>query len=235
MSQSSSNWDILLKVGAPFLAMAGAYAVFVFKKHTDQMEYRINNLSYDKKELQQSLQKVEAEKEQAIDNFLKTKNILENIRDRGLDSVTPEQIEAIKTMLGAYENFASSQAEMEDYRPGAKWLKHREEDWVQEACRAAIKEYPKLVLRKTRKQFHQEISSYLNWVYESLYIYGQPSGALGTFVRKPIIKDPMPYVAAIRHVRDNRDRGELTLDESRHLENMLDELIRQINYEFRNL
>ncbi len=235
MAQNSPNLLTTILGGSGvlgILTLMGGFAGFVVNKHVAAIEAEKMRLTGDNTTLRQSLGKAETDLKNAIDDVSNVFVLLEQQRDA--EPLSSEDAARMKRILGQFQRLRLIK-EFEEYKTAARWLNYRKSDWVKEAVRVAVKEHSKLIPRQVRKRFEQDIAAYLNWVCMSLYVYEHAKAPLSQFVSKPAIQNSFPYSAAIRYLKENRDRGELTLNQSRYLENMLDELLRKLTNEFKNL
>jgi hypothetical protein len=90
--------------------------------------------------------------------------------------------------------------------------------------------------RTIKKNFEEDISSYLNWVYDCLYITGHPNNSpLSGYVESPAVKCPELYLKAVRYIKEDFDwsKSELTIKQVMFLRFMLDELLQRLPAEFK--
>jgi hypothetical protein len=236
MTQTSPNWFTVVLGGGgvmSLLTLAGGYASFVIKKHIDAIEQQNKNLIIENEGLRRNIENAETELKNAMSEIEHLYATVERIREAELSS---DDAARLKRVVGNLQDIKSRQKgkRFEEYKIAARWLDYRKSSWVKDASHYAIQKYSKIVPWQRRKKFKQDITGYLDWVYTSLYVYGHARLPLSRFVSEPIIKSSFPYVSAIRNIIENKDRGDLTVDQSTYLEGMLEELITKIRNKFKD-
>ena len=231
MDQPSLNWLKLLGtsgiIGA--LGLAGAFVAFIINLYRTALEEQNRGLDEENKRLKNRLVEIEADRVEAKSEVSKVIKMLVRLRE---DS-SPDDFIQLAEIIAKVERFQLDDVEtFEAQRSAAQWLEYRKDDWIKDAVKVSIQKHAKLVLPRVRKQFQKDIAAYLKWVVKSLSTNGHPDESLGEFVGKPTINSAIPYITAVRHVRDNGDREELTAEQSRYLEAMFDELLRKLPAEF---
>jgi len=231
MSQSSQSSQDLIKLllgGGGVLGLitvVGGFAGFLIKQHVETLRQANQNLSKQNQDLQKKLEQAEAKEKKAVEEVSSITTIFETMQE---SSLSPADAARLKRVLGRCRRIQSMHEGFEVYKSAARWLDYRKSDWVDEAVNAAVQQHSKLVPKRLRKQFKQDISSYLDWVHISLYVYGHARAPVKKFVKQPSIQHSYPYRTAIEHIRDNGERQELTIEQANCLEKMLDELIKKI-------
>lgn len=234
MTQSSQSFPDLLKLligGGGIVTVAGSFTGFLVKKHIDTLNQANHNLRSENDRLKASLAKAEADEKASRDEVESLVTIFETLQDSDL---SPSDAARLKRILGGLHRIKSLQGEFEVYKTAARWLNYRKTEWVNDAAKIAIQQHSELVPRRTRQKFKKDIASYLDWVYTSLYVYGHPDAPIRKFVHHPSVRSSYPYLSAIDCLKNNGDRGDLTIEESTSLERMLDELMNKIRNEFSN-
>ncbi len=237
MTQNPSNWNTILLGSSGVLSvltLAGAYASYVFKQQVDTLNYQIKSLESENTRLRKSLEQAENEKQKANSDTAELFGTLERIQSS--DSLSHEDTERIIRIMGKFQKLGSLQNKLDEYKQAAQWIKDNKQDLIKEASKEAIRKHSKFfpIGSRKKKQFEKDIGGYLDWVYDSLNLYGHKNVPLNEFVNQPIIKSPLPYTTAIRKLKDKENAGELTLEQSRYLKDFLDGLINKIPGEFRN-
>jgi hypothetical protein len=121
-----------------------------------------------------------------------------------------------------------------DCQKAADWLNACKGVWVKEASKKAIKKYPRFVPWNKRSGFRTDIARYLDWVGICLYRGGTRAVKLSDFVNTPAVSSPHPYIAAITHLIDQDQWGELTSHQRAYLQEVLTRLTEQIQDKFKN-
>ncbi|MDX2240613.1 MAG: hypothetical protein NW224_08020 [Leptolyngbyaceae cyanobacterium bins.302] len=214
------------------LSLAGGYTVFLINKHISLLDQANKALVRDNEKLTASLTKAESDAKAAMDDVDDLFRILETIRESDLSA---DDAARLKRVLGGLRKIQAMQQGLESYKAAARWLDKRKSDWCKEAARIAIQKYPKLVPLSRRRKFQENLASYLNWIYTSLYVYGHPDAPLSNFVQSPVIPFSQPYIAALEKIKNNGDRDELSVEQSICLEKMIDELIEKIHADFKRI
>lgn len=231
MTQAPTGTQDLLKVllgsggvlGA--ITLIGGFVGFLIRKQIATIEQDNQNLRRENARLEASLAKSEENEKKSADEVASLFTILEGLRESDLSA---DDAGRLKRVLGGLRRMKSMQEGLEIYKTAARWLEIHKTEWAKTAAKATIREHPRLVPKKLRKQFEADIINYLNWVYTSLYVYGHAKAPLKKFVESPAIQASFPYTSAINHIRNNGDRKELTVDQAMYLEKMLDELVRKL-------
>jgi actin-related protein len=227
MTQNPSNWNTILLGSSGVLSVltfAGTYASYVFKQQVDTLKSKIDYLESDNTRLQKSLEEAKSQ----------TAGLIESLTRLEFND---EDAARMTRIMSNFQKWGSlEENEFYDYKQAAQWIKDNKQDLIKEASKEAIRKHSKLFQRFSgkRKQFEKDIAGYLDWVYNSLNLWGHKNVPLREFVNQPIIKSPLPYIIAIRKLKDKVDVVELTVKQSRYLKDFLDGLIKKIPDEFRN-
>jgi len=146
-------------------------------------------------------------------------------------------------VLGKLKKWADVEQRLNNYKIAAKELKQSSTLLVERAVKRAIKDYkgeiPELQRgfpweqRQKIKKFHVDVAGYVNWVYDCLYVSGHPrNNPLSRFVQSPTFSLIGPYSTAIIYIKDQGDWSRLTLEQSRSLRSMFEELLKLLPPEF---
>jgi hypothetical protein len=234
MTQSSPNLLTIFLGGSgvvgALITLGSAYAKILNKKYVEPLERDKQTLISENGRLRSDLQNAKIEKAEALSEVDKIVSLFESLRESNL---SPNDAATIKRMMAKVQRIQSMKNEAEAYKAAANWLEYRRQQWIKDALQRAIQEHPSLVPKEVRKSFQKDIGNYLSWVHTSLYEYQHANAPLHLFVPSPTIRSTFPYIAAIRCIKDNGDRGELNVEQSVHLEKMLNKLIERIPSEIK--
>lgn len=190
----------------------------------------------EKKQLESEINKATKDADAAYDALSET---LSRLREQDLGAEDIVRLNRILHYIGGLGNW---QSELNDYKIAAKALQNNKKNLVKEAVRHASKIHSSAISslktpfpwknKKLKQRFEENVSAYLDWVYECLYVSGHPdNNPLTRFVKNPIFSVSAPYLIAIEYVKNNGDWNYLSIDQTRYLHGMLQELITKLQKE----
>ena len=225
MAQTPPDWNIIVMGSSGLLGVAA----FITKSIVDQKEEQVKFVSYRYEALKEQIQQERSKANAMLTEIVET---LKDIDAGKLDAVGAARL---REAVSIAEEFPSDlEKDTGDCQRAADWLDTCKPDWVQEACKKATRKYPRLVPWNKRKAFRIDIAKYLDWVCICLYRGGTRSVKLSDFVNVPTISSPHPYIAAITHLIDKNQWGELTSQQRTYLQEVLTRLTEKIQEEFKN-
>ncbi|MGB3310365.1 MAG: hypothetical protein WBG32_07990, partial [Nodosilinea sp.] len=138
-----------------------------------------------------------------------------------------------------------TQKKLDDYRVAAEELNSLKSEAISASLEKVFHEHGNKILgikrilpwhtAKFKRDIEKDISLYLNWVYDCLYITGHPdNNPLDRYVESPVVKCPDLYLKAINYIKEdfNWSKSNLTVKQVMLLGFMLDELLQRIPAEF---
>lgn len=224
MAQTPPDWNVILIGGGGLLGVA----TFITKSLIDRKEDQVKYVSYRYEELKEQI-KLERSKAQAM--LSEIAETLKDIDAGKLDAVGAARLrEAVRL---AEEFPVSLEKETNDCQRAADWLNTCKSVWVKEAFNKAVSKYPRLVPWNKRKAFKTDLLKCLDWVCICLYKGGTRTVKLSDFVTSPAVKSPHPYIAAITHLINQEQWGELTSQQRAYLQEVLTRLTETIQDKFK--
>jgi hypothetical protein len=224
MAQTPPDWNVFLLGGG----LVGV-ATFITKSLIDRKEEQVKYVTYRYEEMKKQY---EQERNKAHAMLSEIAATLKDIDAGKLDAVGASRLrEAVKL---SDEFLVDLEGATKDCQCAADWIDTCKESWVKEACKKATRKYPKLVPLNKRKAFQADLEKYLDWTCICLYRGGTRSVNVANFVNKPTISSPHPYIAAITHLKEQEQWGELTTQQRAYSQEVLTRLIEQIQDQFKN-
>lgn len=212
MIQSSPNLSMILLGGS---GMLGAVTL-VTRGIIDKKEAQISDLTQRNKRLETEIQEEKEKRVRMVADFAKRLTNLDAGR------LSPEDAVHLKELFNLIQGFENLQEGFSDCKQAAEWLILRKKAWAKQACEHASRTYRNLVPRDKTNSFEEEIRLYLTWVETCLSKNGHTRNTpLSDFVEVNIISSPHPYAAAISHLLDQGDGGELTSEQIAYLREVL--------------
>lgn len=244
MNQNPPNWLTLLgPLLGPFISALGvifAYERWIVENRVQSQRDRLEmNLDMERKE-KEFLKKELDSATQDVDAAYKTiSDTLNDIQEKHLN---PEHVIKLARILGKLKKYGSRQEEIDDYRVAAKELISCSSPLIKKAVEVAIKNHRSSTQKLSpwrrqhiKQNFEGDITNYVNWIYECLFISGHPdNNPLNSYVLKPTLTSVDPYLAAIKYIKNEGDWSNLSIHQVTYLYGMFDELLARLPSEFRS-
>lgn len=197
---------------------------FVTKGIVDQKQETISRYDRQCQDLKEEI-KAEREKVKSL-----MSSIAQMLKEVDVSSLDP----ASAALLGgaiykAEEPLQNLEEEFRDCEIAAAWIESCKTAWARESSSFACKRYASLVPFRKRGKFKAEIERYLDWAHIYLYKGAVGDVDISNYVSERTISSPHPYTAAIRQIIDREPWGELSLQQSTFLTEVLMRLIERIN------
>jgi hypothetical protein len=244
MASNSSNW---LLFASPIISAVGALLVYhrwIVDHRIKLKDDLIDSLRKDLESESRSRQSLEEKIKLAVNDTDKAYSTLEeffeNIKEGDLAA---SDVILVRRVIDNFQRLGSLQNRLNNYKVAASKLKSQQPFLTKKASQNAIREFKPSVVefqdkipwksKDNKQKFEADISAYLDWVYDCLYVSGHPNNnPLHNFVTHPSISSFFPYEAAFRYVKDYGDWSTLTLEQSASLIRMIDELLDRLPNEF---
>lgn len=244
MASTSPSW---LSFASPVIGAVGSLLVYqrwIVDHRIKNKDDLIDSLRQDlqtelrsKQNLEEKLKLAAGDTDKAYETL---QEFLDNVREADLAA---SDVIPLRRIVANFQTLGSLQDELDDYRVAASRLKAVQSSITRKSSQRAARELKSSIqefqavlpwqYQKRKKAFEADISAYLDWVYDCLYVSGHPyNNPLQNFVPNPSISSSTPYVIALRYVRDNGDWSTLSIDQASFLTRMLDELLLRLPDEF---
>ncbi|MBW4579605.1 MAG: hypothetical protein KME42_08545 [Tildeniella nuda ZEHNDER 1965/U140] len=229
MVQSSPSWSTIVVGGGGILGALLTVVTLVTKGIVDKKEVQIGYLTQRNSKLETEIQEERQKSQRLVTDFS------ERLRNIDAGRLSPEDAVHLREIFNLIKGFENLQQGFSDCKRAAEWLDIRSKAWVQQACEYATQKYSGLLPRGKVKPFKDDLTLYLTWVHTCLSKHGHTDNTpLSDFVKAPVIASPHPYMAAISHLLDKEDWGELTPDQIAYLREVLIRLRERIGESFGN-
>jgi len=243
MAPNSPSW---LPFASPIISAAGSLLIYHrwiidhrIKSKDDQIDYLNSQLSTEVRSRQEIENKWQSEVEEKIKLQDTLEEILQSIRE---GEVSAEDVLTVRRVISNLQKLGSLNDRLEANRVAASHLHEIQPPLVKEAASVTVRRFKDSIIefqsvlpwkhKQNTQKFKADITSYLDWVYDCLYVGHPQNNPLYNFVRHPFVSSAEPYVEAIRHIQTNGNWDVLTVEQSTRLLDMFDELVERLPYEF---
>lgn len=244
MAPTSPSW---LSFASPIIGASGALLVYqrwIVDHRIKNKDDLIDSLRKDLETELRSKQNLEGKLRLAVEDTEKAYQTLEEFLGKVREAdLAASDVLPLRRIIKNFQTLGSLQNELDDYKVAASRLRAVQSFLVKKAShrtirnlKSSISEFQSIMPwqhKRYKRNFEADITSYLDWVYDCLYVSGHPhNNPLQRFVASPSIPSSVPYIVALRYIRDNGDWSTLSLDQAAFLVRMFDELLMKLPDEF---
>ncbi len=244
-AQASSSVPSWLSYIGPFvggIGLALAYERWIVENRIQAQKEKLD--AELAKEKQQKEWWEKQAKQAAQDADIAYQALEETLRDLSEQDLSSNDVVRLNRILGKLKRWSSLDQQLSDYKIAAGELKQpfivslfaKASQRAIKDCKSKIPELQEFLPWKRHEiiqKFYADIEGYVNWVYDCLYVSGHPmNNPLSRFVEGPALSSSEPYITAITYIKDQGDWSRLTIEQSRALRLMFDELLKRLPEEF---